>query len=125
MKKYMPETFGVMLDLSRNAVMSIPTFKEYLTYLHKMGYNCVYFYNEDCYEIPEEPYFGYLRGRYTVAEMKELDAFAASLGIEIIPCIQTLAHLRSFSRWSSAAVLRRKTPWDIWEADTAERNPTL
>ena len=102
MKKYMPETFGVMLDLSRNAVMSIPTFKEYLTYLHKMGYNCVYFYNEDCYEIPEEPYFGYLRGRYTVAEMKELDAFAASLGIEIIPCIQTLAHLRSFSRWGKA-----------------------
>ena len=102
MKKYMPETFGVMLDLSRNAVMSIPSFKEYLTYLHKMGYNCVYFYNEDCYEIPEEPYFGYMRGRYTVAEMKELDAYAASLGIEIIPCIQTLAHLRSFSRWKQA-----------------------
>ncbi len=102
MKKYTPETFGTMLDLSRNAVMSIPAFKQYLVYLHKMGYNCLYFYNEDCYEIPEEPYFGYLRGRYTVAEMKELDAFADSLGIEIIPCIQTLAHLRSFSRWGKA-----------------------
>ncbi|MBP3605935.1 MAG: beta-N-acetylhexosaminidase [Clostridia bacterium] len=102
MKKYMPETFGVMLDLSRNAVMSIPSFKEYLTYLKRMGYNCVYFYNEDCYEIPEEPYFGYLRGRYSIAEMKELDTFAAALGIEIIPCIQTLAHLRSFSRWNQA-----------------------
>ena len=102
MKQYKPETFGVMLDVSRNAVMSIETFKEYLTYLNKMGYNCVYFYNEDCYEIPEEPYFGYLRGRYSIAEMKELDSFAASLGIEIIPCIQTLAHLRSFSRWKQA-----------------------
>ena len=34
--------------------------------------------------------------------MKELDAYADSLGIEIIPCIQTLAHLRSFSRWGKA-----------------------
>ena len=44
MKPYKPQTFGVMLDLSRNAVMSVDTFKEYLTYLQKMGYNCVYFY---------------------------------------------------------------------------------
>ena len=102
MKTYKPETFGVMLDLSRNAVMSLPSFKQYLIYLKKMGYNCVYFYNEDCYEIPEEPHFGYLRGRYSIAEMKELDAFADSLGIEIIPCIQTLAHLRSYSRWGKA-----------------------
>ncbi len=102
MKAYKPESFGVMLDVTRNAVMSIPAFKQYLVYLKKMGYNCVYFYNEDCYEIPEEPYFGYMRGRYSIAEMKELDAFADSLGIEIIPCIQTLAHLRSFSRWKQA-----------------------
>ncbi len=102
MKAYKPEAFGVMLDLSRNAVMSVPAFKEYLGYLKKMGYNCVYFYNEDCYEIEGEPHFGYLRGRYSIAEMKELDAFANSLGIEIIPCIQTLAHLRSYSRWGKA-----------------------
>ncbi len=99
MKKYKPETFGVMLDLSRNAVMSIDSFKKYLEYLKKMGYNCVYFYNEDAYEVDGEPYFGYLRGRYTKAEMKELDEYAYSLGIEIIPCIQTLAHLESYLRW--------------------------
>ena len=103
MKNYAPQTFGTFLDLSRNAVMSIPAFKEYLVYLSKMGYNCLYFYNEDCYEIPEEPHFGYLRGRYTIAEMKELDAFANGLGIEIVPCIQTLAHLRSYSRWKKAS----------------------
>ncbi len=102
MKAYKPKTFGVMLDLSRNAVMSLPSFKQYLVYLKKMGYNCVYFYNEDCYEIEGEPYFGYMRGRYSIAEMKELDAYADSIGIEIIPCIQTLAHLRSFSKWSQA-----------------------
>ena len=99
MKKYKPETFGVMLDLSRNAVMSIDSFKKYLEYLKKMGYNCVYFYNEDAYEVEGEKFFGYLRGRYTKAEMKELDDYAYSLGIEIIPCIQTLAHLESYLRW--------------------------
>ena len=105
MKAYKPEAFGVMLDLSRNAVMSIPAFKEYLGYLKKMGYNCVYFYNEDCYEIEDEPHFGYLRGRYSISEMKELDAYANSLGIEIIPCIQTLAHLRSYARWANSGIL--------------------
>ena len=31
--------------------------------------------------------------------MKEIDAYAASLGIEVIPCIQTLAHLNATLRW--------------------------
>ena len=75
MKKYKPETFGVMLDLSRNAVMSVTSFKKHLGYLKKMGYNAVYFYNEDAYEVEGEPYFGYLRGRYTREEMRELDDF--------------------------------------------------
>ena len=100
MKKYKPKTFGVMLDLSRNAVMSIPCFKRYLEYLHKMGYNAVYFYNEDAYEVEGEPYFGYLRGRYTRAEMKEIDDYAYSLGIEIIPCIQTLGHFEQYIKWN-------------------------
>ena len=36
MKTYKPETFGVMLDLSRNAVMSIPAFKKYLEYFKRL-----------------------------------------------------------------------------------------
>jgi N-acetyl-beta-hexosaminidase len=40
-----------------------------------------------------------MRGRYTKEEMKEIDAFAASLGISVIPCIQTLAHLNAIFRW--------------------------
>jgi hypothetical protein len=34
------ETFGVMIDMSRNAVMSVAQVKKYLGYLQKMGYNC-------------------------------------------------------------------------------------
>ena len=65
-----------------------------------MGYNTVQLYTEDTYEADGEPYFGYLRGRYSKAELKELDAYARGIGIELVPCIQTLAHLGGITRWA-------------------------
>lgn len=56
-------------------------------------------YTEDTYEISGEPRFGYQRGRYSQAELRELDAYAASLGMELVGCIQTLAHLEQIRRW--------------------------
>ena len=97
MKKF--ETLGVMIDMSRNAVMSIDGLKRFLPLLKKMGYNCVMLYTEDTYEVDGEPYFGYMRGRYSKEEMREIDDFAYSIGIEAIPCIQTLAHLNAYKRW--------------------------
>lgn len=93
------KTLGVMIDMSRNAVMSIDGLKRFLPLLRKMGYNTVMLYTEDTYEVDDEPYFGYMRGRYTKKEMKEIDCYAESLGISIIPCIQTLAHLNGVFRW--------------------------
>ena len=104
MAKFKFDTFGVMIDCSRNAVMSVSGLKRYLLVLKKMGYNCVMLYTEDTYEVDGEPYFGYMRGRYSKAELKEIDAFAASLGISVIPCIQTLAHLSSTFRWNRVPV---------------------
>ena len=95
------DTLGVMIDCSRNAVLNIPNTKRFLRLLALMGYNMVQLYTEDTYEIEGEPYFGYLRGRYSKAELKELDAYAAELGIELMPCIQTLAHLNAIFRWST------------------------
>lgn len=56
-------------------------------------------YTEDTYEIEDEPYFGYLRGRYSKDELKELNAYCNERGIELIPCIQTLGHLTTIFRW--------------------------
>ena len=92
-------TLGIMLDLSRNAVMNLDNLKNYIRIISKMGYNCLFLYTEDTYEVQGEPYFGYLRGRYSMQEMREIDAFASGLGVEVIPCIQTLAHLTAISRW--------------------------
>lgn len=79
--------------------MTVASLKNYLAILSKMGYNMAMLYTEDVYEIEGEPYFGYLRGRYSKADLKELDAYAESIGIELVPCIQTLAHLATFLRW--------------------------
>ena len=95
-RKY--ERFGVMLDVSRNAVLKVSEAKRMIDYLQKMGYNTVELYSEDTYEIEGEPYFGYMRGRYTAAELKEIDAYAVSKGVELIPCIQTLAHFTNLVR---------------------------
>ena len=82
MKNY--NTFGVMIDMSRNAVMSLDSLKRFFPLLKKMGYNCVFLYTEDTYEVDGEPYFGYMRGRYSKAELKEIDDLGASMGIEVI-----------------------------------------
>ena len=84
--------FGVMLDCSRNAVMKVSEVKKMIDVLKKMGYNTLQLYTEDTYQIEGEPYFGYMRGGYTAEEIKEIDAYAIKNGIELIPCIQTLAH---------------------------------
>jgi hypothetical protein len=93
-----------MIDMSRNAVMSLDGLRRFLPLIKKMGYNCIMLYTEDTYEVDNEPFFGYMRGRYTKEEMKEIDAYATGLGLTVIPCMQTLAHLENFLRWGKVPV---------------------
>ena len=94
------ETLGLMIDVSRNNVMSLENWERFLPLVKKMGYNTIFLYAEDTYEVEGEPYFGYMRGRYTIEEMKKLDDLAFSFGVEMIPCIQTLAHLDTIAKWN-------------------------
>lgn len=99
-------SLGIMLDCSRNAVITVAHMKVWLRRLALLGYNMVMLYTEDTYELPGEPYFGYQRGRYTADELREIDAFAARLGIELIPCIQTLGHLEKILRYAAYRPVR-------------------
>ncbi len=99
-------TLGVMLDCSRNAVMTVAYMKQWLRRLALLGYNLVMLYTKDTYQLPEEPYFGYLRGSYTLDELREMDAYAASLGIEMTACIQTLGHLEPVLKWPAYGMIR-------------------
>ena len=94
------KTLGVMLDCSRNAVMKPEKVKEFAKLIADMGYNMLQLYTEDTYEIEGEPFFGHMRGRYSQAELKEIDAYCKSIGVELVPCIQVLAHLNQLVQWS-------------------------
>lgn len=76
------DTVGPMFDLSRNAVMKVDRFKEMIRMLAVMGFDSAMLYMEDTYEVKQEPYFGYMRGRYSYDELKELDDYAHRFGIE-------------------------------------------
>ena len=95
--------FGAMLDMSRNAVMKPSEVKKFADILRSFGYNTLMLYTEDTYEVENEPYFGYLRGRYTKDELKDIVDHCDKSGIEVIPCIQTLAHLNQIFRWAPYA----------------------
>lgn len=96
------DSCGAMYDNSRNGVMSMAYNKKMIANLAMLGLNTYLMYMEDVYEVEGEPLFGYMRGAYTTEELKEIDDFAFALGIEVVPCIQTLAHLDCFLRHTKA-----------------------
>jgi len=95
--------FATSLDCSRNAVASVSALKRWIDIISKMGYNALALYTEDTYEIDGHPYFGYGRGRYSKAELKELNAYGLEHGVELYPAINTLAHLHTIFRWKHYA----------------------
>ena len=92
---------GFMLDCSRNAAPTLETIKETLARMALMGLNTMQLYTEDMYTLEDRPFFGYMRGRYTDEELIAVDDTAYALGIEVVPCIQTLAHLPTVLRWGA------------------------
>ncbi len=95
-------TIGACIDCSRNGVLRLESVKEIIEISAGMGINLIALYTEDTYVIESEPYFGYLRGRYSFDELRELDQYAELFGIEMMPCIQTLGHLEQFLKWEAA-----------------------
>ncbi|MDR2506359.1 MAG: beta-N-acetylhexosaminidase [Oscillospiraceae bacterium] len=100
------DTLGAYIDCSRGAVMKPDAVCGYIDNIVQLGFNAIMLYTEDTFTIPEYPYFGYLRGRYTQRELRGIDDYAASLGVELIPSVQTLAHLEQFLQWEPMRELR-------------------
>ena len=91
--------FGVMLDCSRNALMKPEEIINFAKLLKAFGYNMIQLYTEDTFEVDEEPFFGYMRARYTQSQLSFIVEECEKIGIEVIPCVQTLAHLNQIFRW--------------------------
>lgn len=104
------ESLGPMLDCSRNGVLSVSAIKKMVNHIALMGHNMLMLYTEDTYYLENEPYFGYMRGRYSHEEIREIDSYCSLFGIELIPCIQALAHLGEMLKWSVYDNIR-----DLWD----------
>lgn len=105
--------FGYMVDCGRNCVISVDASRKLIENLALMGYSNYQLYLEDTYEIDDQPYFGYFRGRYNVKELQEIEEISNSYGLEFIPCIQTLAHLSAFFKWNLEEVQKVRDLEDI------------
>lgn len=88
-----------MLDCSRNAVINLKSVKRLAAVLAVTGYTGLSLYCEDTYEVEDEPCFGSKRGRYSVAELREIKEICDALGLELILSVQGLTHMRSIARW--------------------------
>ena len=95
------EKNGLMLDLSRNAVAHIDMLKQFIREMAFMGHSWFMLYMEDVYEVEGAPYFGALRGRYSIQDLQEVDRYAQLFGVQLVPCIQTLAHMDQYFMWET------------------------
>ncbi len=100
------ESLSTMLDTSRQGVPTVATVKELIRYLAIMGYDTLLMYLEDMMELKTRPYFGYMRGRYTEEELREIDDFADSFGIEVVPCFEFYGHMEKYLIWPEAGPIR-------------------
>lgn len=100
------EKLGVMIDVSRGRVLKPGYLKTRLEHLRAFGYNAVMLYTEDTFKMEGLPKWGYMSGGYTMDEIREIKAFTDRLGMEFIPCIETLGHLEKVLRWSEYAQVR-------------------
>ena len=93
---------GLMLDASRNGVPHLASLELRIAELALLGINQITLYTEDTFEVQGHPLIGYLRGPYSAAEIRRLVRYAKHFGIELYPCIQTLAHLEQVLQYRRA-----------------------
>lgn len=81
-------------------VQTISTLKSFLDIGVKLGYEKLYLGIGESFKVKNQPYYSYMRGRYEMAELKELNEYAKANGVEIIPAIQTLGHCHTIPCYS-------------------------
>lgn len=103
MKKF--DTLSVLLETSSGVTPKPETVKRFIKIISEMGYKRLYLGMADSYKIEGEPYFGYKRGGYTKRDFNEMDEYAISCGVEIVPQIQLLGHLHYLKKFPRYAEL--------------------
>ena len=97
---------SAMIDASRCGVPRVSSVKRIIDYLALMGYTMMMLYTEDVVKLEGRPYFGYMRGRYTVEDMREIDDYADAYGVEVIPCLELYGHMEKYLIWPEASKIK-------------------
>ena len=96
---------AAILDVARNGVPTVAMIKQIIRRLAR-GYNELWLYLEDLFEIPEAPSFGRGRGRYQQTELHEIALYGDRFGVTIVSAVQTLAHLHNALKWDAHAAVK-------------------
>ena len=94
------ESCGLQFDLSQtNQVLKLEQMHEMICRMALMGFNLLVLYMEDTFEVEGEPYFGYMRSRYSEADLRAIAAMGERFGMEVAAMVEGLAHLYNVLRW--------------------------
>ncbi len=83
---------GITDDISRGQVSTADNFKKIIRFCAQYKLNVYSPYIEDMFRFSGHPTIGRNRGALTAAEWKELDAYAKTWFVEMIPVFETLGH---------------------------------
>ena len=100
------DTLCSMLDVSRNGVFTMDAIQYWVTCTAALGYTHFYMYMEDVYTLEDYPRLGYMRGRYSKEDLKQLNQICQSFGVEVIPCVQSLGHMAQYLQWKEALPIK-------------------
>ncbi len=83
---------GITDDISRGQVSTPENVKKIIRFLASMKMNVYMPYLEDLFPFKGYPEIGHDRGTYSARQWRELQAYADSFHVRIIPIFQTLGH---------------------------------
>ena len=93
-----PRVFGYQLDISRSKVPTMPTLLRMVDLLATLGYNQFQLYTEHTFAYARHEAVWREASPMTPAEIRELDAYCARKGIELVPNQNSFGHLEHWLR---------------------------
>lgn len=92
---------GCLIDISRFRVPTMERMKIMISNLSKQGHGIIIFNIEHVFKTDIFPEIGSEADGYTENEFREIDEYAKSCGIEIIPSFQSFGHMFHILKWDN------------------------
>jgi len=109
---------GVMQDISRGQVLNMESLKQVIRTISYFKMNLLSPYIEHTFAFEEHPLIGQGCGSLTKEEVKQLDEYAKSYHVELVPSFQALGHFQQILKHKEYARLAEtETRWSLSPAE--------